>query len=102
MGRTAPRSTDRIPYGFTVKLRSAARPVGQLHLGVARLGELVRIVERGVQTARLLAPARALDDEVRDQREVAQLDQVARDLEVDVVLADLVAQDLDPAAGALD
>ena len=40
--------------------------------------------------------------EVGDQREVTQLDQVARDLEVDVVLADLVAQDLDAPARALE
>jgi hypothetical protein len=42
--------------------RSAARAVGQLDLGMAGLGELVRIVERRVQAARLLAPPRALDD----------------------------------------
>src|SRR5512142_3172036 len=80
----------------------SARAVGELDLRMTRLRKLVRIIEREVKAARLLASACALDDEVRDQREITQLDEIARHLEVDVVLADLVAQDLDPAASALE
>jgi len=66
---------------------------------VARLGQLVGIVERVVEAARFLAAARALDHEVRHEREVAELEEVAGDLEVEVVLADLVAKDLELITG---
>src|SRR6478609_3878957 len=55
-----------------------------------------------MQPTRFFAPARALDDQMSSEREVAELDQVRGDLEVDVVLADLVAQDLDAAAGPFE
>ena len=64
----------------------------------AERGVVVGVVEGEVQAAALLAAARALDDQVRDQREVAQLEQVAGDREVPVVLADLLAEELDAAA----
>ncbi|CAN5780107.1 hypothetical protein BH11MYX2_BH11MYX2_14670 [soil metagenome] len=51
--------------------RSAARAVGQLDLGVLRLRQLLGIIERVVEAARFLAAARALDDQVCDEREVA-------------------------------
>ena len=60
-----------------------------------------RVVERVVQAARLLAVRRALDDQRGDQREVAQLDQVRRDLVVPVVLVDLALEVLDPGRRAL-
>src|SRR5438105_2242119 len=46
-------------------------------------------VERVVQAAALAAEARALDDQLREIRDVAQLEQVERDEVAPVVLADL-------------
>src|SRR5678815_3090020 len=95
-------ATSQVNNQKCAATKSSPRAVGQLDLGVPRLRQLVGIVERHVEAARFLAASGALDDQVRDQRQVAELDQVARDLEVEVVLADLVAHDLDAAAGALD
>src|ERR1041384_5737196 len=62
---------------------------------------LVRVVEGEMQAARFLAAAGRFDDEVGDEGEVSELEEVAGDLEVPVVLVDLVADELDAAAGAL-
>src|SRR5689334_21457957 len=102
VARTACQTARPCERALTPRgVKLPAWAVGQLDLGVARFGELVGVIEREVHAAGFLAAAGALDDEVRHEREVAKLDQVTRDLEVDVVLADLVAEDLDATAGAL-
>src|SRR5690242_3682808 len=58
------------------------------------------MVDRVVQPAALLPVARAGNDELGDGREVAELDEVAGEEEVPVVLADLVMQETDPLSGA--
>src|SRR5215467_10822063 len=54
------------------------------------------MVDRVVQAAALLPAAGAGDDELGNGRDVAQLDQVAGEEEVPVVLADLVLEESDP------
>ena len=64
-------------------------------------GVLLKVVEGVVQTSRLLAATSAIDNEMGNQREVAELDDVAVDLEVPVVFLDLLAQKLDAPRSAL-
>ena len=78
------------------------RPVAADHDGVAGQARVVLgVIEVVVQAAALRSAARAFDDQVRDQRDVAQLDQVAVDGDVPVVIADLVANQLDAPGGPL-
>ena len=56
----------------------------------ANFGSSVRVVDGVVQAAALAAEAAHDDDELGDGRDVAQLEQVARDEVLPVVLADLL------------
>src|SRR5579859_1788272 len=72
-----------------------------LGYGVARqLRVGVRVVDGEVKAAALLARRRALDDELRDAGDVAQLEQVARDEVLPVVLRDLLLEQRDAARRA--
>ena len=73
------------------------------HQRVAReTGVVLGMVEVEVQPPALGPAARAADDEVGDQRDVAQLDEVAVDGDVPVVVADLGSDELDAVGGALE
>src|ERR1700677_4765852 len=61
----------------------------------------LRIIEREVQPAALVAAQGAIDDQRRDQHEVAQLDQVASDLVIPIILLHFLAQTAQAARGAL-
>jgi chromosome segregation protein len=60
----------------------------------------VGVVDRVVQPAALLPRERALDDELRDARDVAELEEVPRDEVLPVVLDDLLLQERDAARRA--
>ena len=60
------------------------------------------IVDREVQSAAFFAQGRALDDEIGDGEQVAQLDQVPREQEVPVIGVDLGFEHFQPAARALE
>src|SRR5438094_368666 len=71
------------------------------HHRVVRRGRVgVRVVDRVVQPAALAAAAGRGDDQLRHGRDVAQLDQVAGQEDVAIVLADLLLQERDARAGA--
>src|SRR5262249_32555519 len=101
------RSGQALASGFSTDqpVRAAvsdAGPGAADHDRVAREARVVlRVIDVVVKAAALGAAARALDDQVRAERDVAQLDEIARDRDVPVVVADLVAYQLDPARGAL-
>ena len=59
----------------------------------------VRVVDRRVKPPALLALHRAPDDQLRHRADVAQFEQVARHLEVPVILRDLPLQQLDTVEG---
>src|SRR5690242_18079518 len=77
-----------------------ARGDAALDDGVAReLGVGLRPVARVVQAAALVTRHRALDDELRHGRDVAELEEIARDEILPVVLGDLFLQERDAPLG---
>src|SRR5690606_37551802 len=68
--------------------------------GLARLRRIdVRVVESVVQSPALFAARGALDHQIADQRDRAQLAAVAGDAVVPVILADLLVENLEPSSG---
>src|SRR5262249_59538756 len=66
------------------------------HDGVPYPGRIgLRVIDRVVQAAALLAALRAGDDQLGDRGDVAQLGQVAGQQHVPVVLADLLLEERD-------
>ena len=62
----------------------------------------IRVIQRKVQPAALLPQQRAVHDQARDRREIAQLEQIGRHLEVPVKLLDFLKQISQPRACTLE